>query len=374
MITGKSVILRLDLNVPLNEGVITDSSRIKASLPTIKALLSLQPKKLIIISHLGRPKSDKEAQSLSPVVTELEQHLGRTILLAKTINEIHKTNQSLVMLENIRMFPGEMENSQALAQSIASCGDLFVMDAFATIHRAHASTNRIASLIPAIKGPLLDQEVVAINRVIANPSSPRVAIVGGAKISTKLGLITCLLKKIDTLIPGGGIANTLLAAKGYTLGKSLQEPSLIPQAKALLDEAKKQGTSILLPRDAIVSSSIESTMYETVAITEIPADKAIFDIGPHTLSLYQQHIATADSILWNGPVGVFEKQSYQKGTFTLAKYITSSSGFSLAGGGDTLSAINACHATGFDYLSTGGGAMLAYCENKAQPGLEYLAL
>lgn len=371
-IYNQKILLRLDLNVPLKEGVITDHSRITASLPSIVSLLRLAPKKLVIMSHLGRPKPGQTTLSLKPVQKYLEPLLGETIFLASSIMQAQASEQRIVLLENIRSFSGETENSFEFAQELASLGDLLVMDAFATIHRAHASTYQLAKQLPAIKGPLLTQELQAMDHVIESAQSPRLAIIGGAKISTKLTLMQSLIHKVDLLIPGGGIANTLLAAKGMEVGQSLIEPSLVPQAKDLLNQAQAKKVKLLLPIDAVVASSLNSTTSENVAIDAIPSDMAMFDIGPKTQALYKKHINQAQNILWNGPVGVFEAPLFSRGTTTLAQDIAKAEAYSLAGGGDTLAAIHQAKIKGIDYLSTGGGAMLAYCENPKQPGLIHL--
>ena len=377
-VENKNVVLRCDLNVPMKNQTITDDSRIKASLPSIRLLQEKKAKKITILSHFGRPKEGEisPSSSLNPVAKALASLLKTEVILAESIDEAKRIDAPIVLLENTRFFEGESTNLDSLATAFASLGELFIMDAFATIHRAHASTSGIAKKMKtAVIGPLVEKEIQALDRLLHQPKKPMIAIIGGAKVSSKLALLESLIPKVDIMIPGGGIANTFLAAQGLSLGKSLVEQNLLTTAVSLLEKAQNAKTQILLPIDGLCAKSLEENeQAEALDISKISEDMAIFDIGPKTQERYKKALEQASSILWNGPVGVFEHPLFEKGTISIAHKIAALDAFSLAGGGDTLAAINHAKVQGFSYLSTGGGAMLAYCEDEHQPGLQYIDL
>lgn len=356
----KRVLIREDLNVPVKNGEVTSDIRIQAALPTIKAAMKSSAK-VMIMSHLGRPTegSFEEQYSLAPVARRLSALLKIDVpLVSHWINGV-KSSSPVVLLENVRFNHGEIDNDEHLAQKMASLCDVFVMDAFATSHRAEASTCGIIKYAPiACAGPLLVNELEALQKIMKNPKHPVVAIVGGSKVSTKLSLLDALAKKVDCLIVGGGIANTFIAAEGYTVGKSLYEPDLIDEAERMMLEAKSHGAEIPIPTDVVVGEKLSSDAESSVRlISQIDDSEKIYDIGPDTIKHLCSIIKKAKTILWNGPVGAFEIEQFSEGTRAIAKAIADSAGFSVAGGGDTLAAIEAYHvADKIDYISTGGGA------------------
>ncbi len=374
---GKRVLIREDLNVPIKHGVITSDIRIRAAIPTIKAALKAGAK-VMIMSHLGRPEegSYDEHYTLAPIAFQLSKLLKKEVpLLSHWVSGFSMENHEVVLLENVRFNNGETDNSDDLAKKMAKLCDVFVMDAFATAHREEASTCGIIKHAPiACAGPLLSAEIEALAKIMHNPKKPVVAIVGGSKVSTKLSLLDSLSQKVDCLIVGGGIANTFIAAEGYTVGKSLCEPDLIDEAERLSTAAKKRGADIPLPTDVIVGERLSEDSESSVRlISQIDDNEKIYDIGPDTTKQLVSIIKKAKTILWNGPVGAFEIEQYSEGTRAIAKAIAESSGFSVAGGGDTLAAIEAYGvADKIDYISTGGGAFLSFLEGKKLPAIEAL--
>ena len=371
-LTGKRVLIREDLNVPIREGVVTSDTRIKAALPTIKLALAAGAK-VILMSHLGRPTEGEYDQqySMAPVAKHLEQMLGQPVHLEQRwTNGIEQNNGALVMLENVRFNPGEKKNDDTLAKGYAKLCDIFVMDAFGTAHRAQAATHGVAKYAPiACAGPLLAKELDALEKAIADPAAPVAAIVGGSKVSTKLMVLETLAEKVDQLIVGGGIANTFLAAAGKPVGKSLYEPDLIPAAQALMARV-----NIPLPTDVVVGKEFSETAEaRIVAADEVADDDMIFDIGPDSARNLAGIIASMGTIIWNGPVGVFEFDQFGEGTKAISLAIAKSSGFSIAGGGDTLAAVDKYDITDqVSYISTGGGAFLEYVEGKELPAVAIL--
>lgn len=371
-LTGKRVLIREDLNVPIREGVVTSDTRLRAALPTIKLAMTAGAK-VILMSHLGRPTEGEYDQqySMAPVAKHLGQLLGQPVRLEQSwANGLEQTNGELVMLENVRFNPGEKKNDDTLAKSYAKLCDIFVMDAFGAAHRAQASTHGVAKYAPlACAGPLLARELDALEKAIANPAAPVAAIVGGSKVSTKLMVLETLADKVDQLIVGGGIANTFLAAAGKPVGKSLYEPDLIPAAQALMDRV-----NIPLPTDVVVGKEFsEAAEARIVAAEDVAADDMIFDIGPDSARNLAGIIASMGTIIWNGPVGVFEFDQFGEGTKAISLAIAKSAGFSIAGGGDTLAAVDKYDITEqISYISTGGGAFLEYVEGKELPAVAVL--
>lgn len=371
-LTGKRVLIREDLNVPIREGVVTSDTRLRAALPTIKLAMTAGAK-VILMSHLGRPTEGEYDQqySMAPVAKHLGQLLGQPVRLEQSwANGLEQTNGELVMLENVRFNPGENKNDDTLAKSYAKLCDIFVMDAFGTAHRAQASTHGVAKYAPlACAGPLLARELDALEKAIANPAAPVAAIVGGSKVSTKLMVLETLADKVDQLIVGGGIANTFLAAAGKPVGKSLYEPDLIPAAQALMDRV-----NIPLPTDVVVGKEFsEAAEARIVAAEDVADDDMIFDIGPDSARNLAGIIASMGTIIWNGPVGVFEFDQFGEGTKAISLAIAKSAGFSIAGGGDTLAAVDKYDITEqISYISTGGGAFLEYVEGKELPAVAVL--
>ena len=369
-LSNKSALLRLDLNAPIQNGVVTNNERLLRSLPTINYLLE-KGASLKIMSHLGRPEENdlfQEAFSLKPVVVELEKLLDRSIPLY-SLNEIESMDDfsDLVMIENTRFNIGEKNNDPNLSKRFSDLADLFVMDAFATSHRAHASTTGVISFSDvACAGFLLDEELSALLKV-KEDKNKSIAILGGAKISTKLGLIDSLSQSMDAVVLGGGIANTCLAAKGFNIGKSLVEPSMLKEAEQLLKNPK-----VIIPEIVVVSQSPDQPGRE-VAADKIGENEAIFDISPHYVLQLESIINEAGTILWNGPIGFFEKENFDKGTIQLAKMIVASKAYSVAGGGDTISAAEKAGVLDkLDYVSTAGGAFLEFIEGRKLPALEAL--
>ncbi|MCD6045279.1 MAG: phosphoglycerate kinase [Gammaproteobacteria bacterium] len=368
---NKRVVIREDFNVPMKDGQISNDARILAALPTIKYALA-KGAAVILISHLGRPQEGvyDEAYTLTPIAERLSHYLKCPVTLVKDWHHGFAISPGEVALcENIRFSLGESSNDETLSQQLADLGDVYVMDAFACAHRAQASTyGALTKAKTACAGLLLDAEVTALNRALLTIERPFLAIVGGAKVSTKLTVLEALLAKVDHLIVGGGIANTFLAAAGYSVGSSLYEPDLVPLAKKLLSP------KILLPSDVVVATELSATAKATTkSLEEIKAEDKILDIGPKTIALYQSYIAKARTLVWNGPVGVFEYPAFAAGTKNLAENIAASSAFSLAGGGETLAAIENYDLNDeISYISTGGGAFLEYLEGKSLPAIELL--
>jgi phosphoglycerate kinase len=371
---GKRVMIREDLNVPLKHGTITSDLRIRAAIPTIKQALKAGAS-VILMSHLGRPEegSSEEQFSLAPVAVQLSKLLKKDVPLIKDwLKGFSVPNNSVVLLENVRLNKGETENDQTLSKKMAALCDIFVMDAFATAHRAESSTCGIIQYAPiACAGPLLLHELNSLSKIMHNPKHPIVAVVGGSKVSTKLSLLETLTQKVDTLIIGGGIANTFIAAEGYTVGRSLYEPDLIDEAERLSLIAKKRGAEIPVPTDVIVADKLSPDAEDSVRlVSQVYDNEKIYDIGPDTIKKLVSIIKKAKTILWNGPVGAFEIEQFSKGTEAIAKAIAESKGFSIAGGGDTLAAIEKYRLSKkIDYISTGGGAFLSFLEGKPLPAI-----
>jgi phosphoglycerate kinase len=376
-LAGKRVLIREDLNVPIQDGVVTSDARIRAALPTIRLALE-RGARVMLMSHLGRPKEGEfdPALSLEPVALRLSELLGRKVPLVRDwLDGIDPQQGEAVLCENVRFNKGEKKDAEELARKMAGLCDVFVMDAFGTAHRAEASTHGVARFAPvACAGPLLVNELVALEQAIDSPARPLVAIVGGSKVSTKLTVLESLLAKVDRLIVGGGIANTFLAALGQPIGKSLHEPDMIDTDRQLIKQAQERGIDIPIPTDVVVAkefaASAEADVKDVSAVAE---DDMILDIGPDTAERFAGVIAGAGTIVWNGPVGVFEYDQFGEGTKTLAKAIAQSGAFSLAGGGDTLAAIEKYGVEeGISYISTGGGAFLEFVEGKTLPAVAML--
>lgn len=377
-LANKRVLIREDFNVPIENGHVTSDVRIKAALPTIQAALK-QNAAVILLSHLGRPKEGQFAVefSLAPVAESLSKLLHHPVRFEKNwLAGVNIKPGEVVLCENVRFNVGEEKNDAALAKKMAELCDVFVMDAFGTAHRAQASTYGVAQFAPVVcAGPLLVAELDALNKALANPARPLLAIVGGSKVSTKLTVLKSLLEKVDQLIIGGGIANTFLAAAGYPVGKSLYEPDLITTATELMQQAKTRGAEIPLPEDVVVAKEFSKEAQAVIKnIDQVQSDEMILDIGPKTAKKYAQIIQQAKTILWNGPVGVFEFDQFGQGTKIVAEAIANSPAFSLAGGGDTLAAIDKYHITDkISYVSTGGGAFLEFVEGKELPAVKILS-
>ncbi|QKW55731.1 phosphoglycerate kinase [Stenotrophomonas sp. NA06056] len=377
-LSGKRVLIRQDLNVPIENGRITSEQRITASLPTLKRALE-QGAAVMVTSHLGRPKEGvwSEADSLAPVAARLSELLGREVPLVRDwVDGVDVQPGQLVLLENCRMNVGEGKDDEALSKKYAALCDVFVMDAFGTAHRAQASTHGVIRFAPvAAGGPLLMAELDALALALDAPAKPLLAIVAGSKVSTKLELLANLVGKVDQLIVGGGIANTFIAAAGYNVGKSLYEPDLLDTAKKIVADAKARGADIPLPVDVVTAKQfLPDAVAEVKAVDAVAEDDLIQDIGPQTAAQYAQLIQKAGTVVWNGPVGVFEFEAFSKGTEALARAIASSPAFSIAGGGDTLAAVDKFDiAQQVSYISTGGGAFLEFLEGKTLPAVAALA-
>ncbi len=376
-LTGKRVLIRQDLNVPIKDGVVTSDIRIQASLPTIEAALE-SGAAVILLSHLGRPVEGEydEQFSLGPVANHMSTLLGRPVRLRKDwLDGVAVEPGEVVLCENVRFNVGEKSNARGLGQKMAALCDIFVMDAFGTAHRAQASTHRVAELAPvACSGPLLANELDALGMALEQPNKPLIAIVGGSKVSSKLTVLESLSQKVDQLIVGGGIANTFIAAAGFSVGKSLYEEDLIPEAKKLMAQAKEKGVEIPVPVDVICAKEFSADAEAFVRnVDDVEADDLILDIGPETAAQYAEMLKTAGTIVWNGPVGVFEIEQFAQGTEILANAIAEGAAFSIAGGGDTLAAIDKYGIVDqVSYTSTGGGAFLEFLEGKVLPAVEIL--
>ena len=377
-LTNKRVLLREDLNVPLNDGRITSDARIRAALPTIQEILAVQGTSILIMSHLGRPvEGQPEHQySLAPVAEHLAGLLDVPVRLEREwIDGVAIEPGEVVLCENVRFNVGEKANDEALSRKMAALCDVFVMDAFGTAHRAQASTEGVARYAPeACAGPLLVREVMTLRDALEDPDRPLLAIVGGAKVSSKLTVIESLLEKCDQLIVGGGIANTFIAATGHNVGNSLYEPDLIQEARRLIRLAHEKGGNIPIPKDVRVAKSFAADAESVVRrLDDVQDDEMILDIGPLTAADYSDIIWSAGTIIWNGPVGVFEFENFRHGTQSVGEAVANSNCFSIAGGGDTLAAIDEFNiAEQISYISTGGGAFLEYVEGKTLPAVAVL--
>ncbi|WP_455384412.1 phosphoglycerate kinase [Acidihalobacter prosperus] len=376
-LAGKRVLIRADLNVPLKDGKVTSDQRIRASLPTVEAALEAGAK-VMLMSHLGRPEEGvyDDAASLAPVAAHLGGLLGREVKVVKDyLDGVELADGEVVVLENVRFNKGEKKDEEALAKRYAALCDVFVMDAFGTAHRAQASTHGVAKFAPvACAGPLLARELEALGKAMDNPARPMVAIVGGSKVSTKLTVLESLSKVVDQLIVGGGIANTFIAAAGHKVGKSLYEEDLIDTCKQLSSEAHARGADIPVPVDVVCGKEFsESAAAELKPVAEVADDDMIFDVGPQTSAQFAEILKNAGTIVWNGPVGVFEFDQFGEGTKALSLAIAESDAFSIAGGGDTLAAVDKYGiADRVSYISTGGGAFLEFLEGKTLPAVAVL--
>jgi phosphoglycerate kinase len=374
---GKRVLIREDLNVPVREGRVVSDARIRASVPTIEAALEMGAA-VMVMSHLGRPTEGQFAEefSLAPVAEHLAGLLGREVRLERDwLGGVDLSAGDVVLCENVRFNVGEKADDESLSRKMAALCDVYVMDAFGTAHRAQASTHGVARYAPiACAGPLLVGELDALSRALDQPARPLVAIVGGSKVSTKLSVLDALADKVDQLIVGGGIANNFLAAQGHPVGKSLYEPDLVPEARALMEKARSRGGEIPVPTDVRVAGEFSETAKATVKKAEdVAADDMILDVGPDTAARYGELLRSAGTIVWNGPVGVFEFDAFAEGTRALAEAVADSDGFSIAGGGDTLAALDKFGiADKVSYISTGGGAFLEFLEGRKLPAVEVL--
>jgi phosphoglycerate kinase len=376
-LAGKRVLIREDLNVPIQDGAVTSDARIRAALPTVQAALTAKAR-VLVMSHLGRPEEGRFAAefSLAPVAKRMAQLLGVPVALKRDwLDGVEVAAGEVVLLENVRFNKGEKKNLDELAKKMAALCDIYVMDAFGTAHRAEASTYGVAKYAPvACAGPLLVSELAALETALEKPARPLLAIVAGSKVSTKLTVLESLLSKVDQLIVGGGITNTFLAALGFNVGKSLYEADMLDICRRLLDQSQKRGIVIPMPTDVVVAKELSATAEADVKpVGAVASDEMILDIGPDSAEQMATLVASAGTILWNGPVGVFEFEQFGEGTRTLANAIARSKAFSLAGGGDTLAAIEKYGiAESISYISTGGGAFLEFVEGKKLPAVEIL--
>jgi len=376
-LAAKRVLIREDLNVPVKGGVVTSDARIRAALPTIKAGIEAGAR-VMLMSHLGRPKEGafESAYSLAPVAEHLGSLLNQSVrLVADWLDGLEVDEGEVVLCENVRFNVGEKTDDEGLSQKMAALCDVFVMDAFGTAHRAQASTHGVARFAPvACAGPLLATELEALGKALDNPARPMAAIVGGAKVSTKLTVLESLSHVVDLLIPGGGIANTFIAAAGHPVGNSLIENDLIDQAKKLIDDAASRGGEIPIPTDVVVGKAFSAETPATIkTVSDVAEDDMIFDIGPETAARFGRMMRDAGTVVWNGPLGVFEFDQFGEGTRVLGEAIARSTAFSIAGGGDTLAAVDKYNiAQNISYISTGGGAFLEFLEGKTLPAVAML--
>jgi phosphoglycerate kinase len=376
-LADKRVLIREDFNVPLKDGTIADDTRIRAALPGIKHALQ-HGAALMLVSHLGRPKEGvfDEAESLAPVALHLSKLLGKNVSLKRDwLDGVEVAAGEVVLLENCRFNKGEKKNDEALSKKMAALCDVYVNDAFGTAHRAEATTHGIARFAKvACAGPLMAAEIDALSRALEKPKRPLVAIVGGSKVSTKLTILASLAEKVDQLIVGGGIANTFLLAAGGKIGKSLAEPELLDEARKIKNILEAKGGSVPVPTDVVCAKEFAATAEATVkGADDVADDDLILDIGPQTADALAQSLKTAGTIVWNGPVGVFEFDQFGNGTKRLAEAIAQSDAFSIAGGGDTLAAVAKYHVGDrISYISTGGGAFLEFLEGKKLPAIDIL--
>jgi phosphoglycerate kinase len=380
-VKGKRVFCRVDFNVPMANGEVTDDTRIRAALPTIQYLIE-NGAKVILASHLGRPKGQvNEDMRLNAVATRLSEKLGKNVIKTdeaygpKVQEEISKMNEGdVLLLENVRFYPGEEKNDEALAKEFASLADVYVNDAFGAAHRAHATTAGIAKYIPAVAGFLMEKEINVLGKALSNPERPFTAIIGGAKVRDKIGVIENLLEKVDNLIIGGGLAYTFLKAKGYEIGKSLLEEDKIDLANEFMQKAEAKGVKFYMPIDAIIADKFgEDANTQEVDIDSIPADWEALDIGPKTTALYADVIKSSKLVIWNGPMGVFEIDKFAQGTIGVAQALADSDAYSIIGGGDSAAAAEKFGlADKMSHISTGGGASLEFMEGKELPGVALL--
>jgi len=380
-IKGKKVFCRVDFNVPMENGTVTDDTRIKAALPTIN-YLSEQGAIVILASHLGRPKGEVvDELRLDPVADRLSDLIGKTVIKTDTVygEEVNKalsemTNGDILLIENVRFEPGETKNDASLAEAFANMADFYVNDAFGAAHRAHASTTGVAEKLPAAAGYLMQKEIEVLGKALKDPERPFTAIIGGAKVKDKINVIDNLLDKVDNLIIGGGLAYTFVKAQGHEIGKSLLEEDKIDLAKEFMEKAKEKGVNFVFPKDVIVADDFSETAdTKIVPIDQIPSDWEALDIGPETRTAYENIISESKLVIWNGPMGVFEMNPFAGGTKEVARALAETEGYTIIGGGDSAAAVEKFgFATEMDHVSTGGGASLEFMEGKILPGIKAL--
>ncbi len=378
-LTGKRVLIRVDFNVPLKEGVVKDDTRIRAALPTIEYILSQKGASLVVMSHFGRPKGKKNPEfSMAPIGKRFAELLGKPVKVAPDVigPEVEKEVKALkagevLLLENVRFYPDEEANNPDYAKALASFGDVYVNDAFGTAHRAHASTEGVAHFLPAYAGFLIEKEVKFMAPLLENPAHPFVAIIGGAKVSSKIGVLQSLLKTCDTMVIGGGMAYTFLSVQGHKIGKSLVEADYLDTARDFLKAAAEKKVNIILPVDHIAAEAFEENA-KPVAVDgiDIPENLMGMDVGPKTIALIKDAVSKAKSVVWNGPLGVFEFDSFAKGTLDIAKAVADCKGTTVVGGGDSVAAVNKFGlADKLSHVSTGGGASLEFLQGLPLPGI-----
>ncbi len=379
--SGKRALVRVDFNVPLKDGRVTDDTRIRAALPTIKYILDAGGS-VVVMSHFGRPKGKKNPEfSMAPIAKEFSSLLGKSVKLAPDVigEEVTKevnnlTSGEVLLLENVRFYPGEEGNDPEFAKELSKFGDVYVNDAFGTAHRAHASTAGVAEYLPSYAGFLIEKEVKFMAPLLENPDKPFVAIIGGSKVSSKISVLESLVNTCDTIVIGGGMAYTFLAVQGHAIGKSLVEEDYKETASSFLAKAKEKGVEVILPVDHLCGAEFkDDTKAVTVDSVDIPTDLIGMDIGPKTVKLVVAAVDGAKSVVWNGPMGVFEFDAFAQGTLTVAKALARCKGTTVVGGGDSVAAINKFDlADKIDHVSTGGGASLEFLEGKVLPGIKAL--
>lgn len=379
---GKRVLIRVDFNVPLQDGIVTDDTRIRSALTTINYILEQKGTSLVVMSHFGRPKGKKDpAFSMAPIAKRFAELLGRPVKLASDVigDAVQKEVAALLpgevlLLENVRFYAGEEANDVDFAKKLAAYGDIYVNDAFGTAHRAHASTEGVSHFLPSVAGFLIEKEVKFFAPLLENPDKPFVAVIGGSKVSSKISVLESLAKTCDAIVIGGGMAYTFLKVQGHTIGKSLLEADFLDVAKSFLDKAKEKGVRVILPVDHVCATEFkEDATPIMVDSTDIPEGLIGMDVGPKTLDLIDKELKAARSIVWNGPLGVFEFDSFAAGTKAVAKMVAESQGTTVVGGGDSVAAVNKFgYADQIDHVSTGGGASLEFLEGQQLPGIKAL--
>lgn len=376
---NKKVLVRVDFNVPLKEGKITDDTRMQRALPTLKYILDQEGASLIIMSHLGRPSTARESElSMGQLAGHLGEITGTKVVMAPDVigDEVKKLADGLqpgeiLLLENTRYYNEEKNNDSSFAEKLASLADVYVNDAFGTAHRAHASTEGVTKYLPSVAGFLMEKECEFFDKVLENPEKPMVAIIGGAKVSSKISVLESLLDKCDTFVIGGGMAYTFLKTRGNKIGNSLFEEEYLDTAASFLKKAESRGTTVILPMDHVVASEFnESASPESIDSEDVPDGKLAMDVGPKTIAAVKEKISAAKTVVWNGPMGVFEFDAFAKGTEAVANFVADCAGTTVVGGGDSVAAVNKFNlGDRIDHVSTGGGASLEYLEGKALPGV-----